>query len=152
MNSCYNFSMTNTDKPRVGLGIIILNDEGKVLIGKRKGGHAQKYSIPGGSLELGESFEKGAIREIKEETNLDIFEPKVIAITNNLETFKNEGKHFISIALLASKYSGEFKNMEPDKCEGWEWLDPKKLPEPHFDASRLAIKCFLENSFYEGLK
>ena len=42
------------------------------MVGKRKGSHAQKYSIPGGSLGLGETFEKGAIREIKEETNLDI--------------------------------------------------------------------------------
>ena len=61
-----------TNHPRVGLGIIIVNKEGNILIGKRKGSHAQKYSIPGGHLDLGETFEQGAIREIKEETNLDI--------------------------------------------------------------------------------
>ncbi len=141
-----------TNHPKVGLGIIIVNKDGNILIGKRKGSHAQKYSIPGGHLDLGETFEQGAIREIKEETDLDILEPKVIAITNNLETFKEEGKHYISIILLVTKYSGELKNMEPEKCEGWNWVNPKELPHPHFDASTLGVKCYLNGSFYEGIK
>jgi 8-oxo-dGTP diphosphatase len=95
--------------PRVGLGIIIVNDKGEILVGKRKGGHAQKYSIPGGHLDLGETFEAGAIREVKEETNLDIERPKVIAVSNNLETFRSEGKHYISVFLLAESFSGDLK-------------------------------------------
>lgn len=138
--------------PRIGLGIIIVNKEGRILIGKRRGSHAQKYSIPGGHLEMGETFEIGATREIKEETDLDIFEPKVIAVTNNLETFKEEGKHYISIILLVRKYSGELKNLEPEKCEGWIWCDPHKLPKPHFDASTLGVSCYLKSSFYEGIR
>ena len=144
--------MENIERPKVGLGIIIVNNDGFVLIGKRKGSHAQEYSIPGGHLDLGETFEEGAIREIKEETNLDIFEPKVIAVTNNLETFRKEGKHYISVILLVTRFSGELKNMEPNKCEGWVWTDPKELPEPHFDASRLGIECFMKNSAYEGIR
>ena len=49
--------------PKVGLGVIIVNKDGNILIGKRKGSHAQKYSIPGGHLEIGETFEQGTIRE-----------------------------------------------------------------------------------------
>lgn len=143
---------TNLERPKVGLGIIIINEEGKILIGKRIGSHAEKYSIPGGHLDLGETFEVGAIREIKEETNLDIIEPKVIAVTNNLETFGTEGKHYISIILLAKKFSGELRVMEPEKCESWTWQDPHNLPEPHFDASRLGVTCYLSQSFYEGIK
>ena len=143
--------MRNFDYPQVGLGIIIVNNEGKVLIGKRKGSHVQKYAIPGGYLDLGETFEQGAIREAKEETNLDILDSKVIAVTNNLETFKEEGRHYISVILLVTKFSGELKNMEPEKCEDWEWVDPKNLPLPHFDASRLGIECYLKGSFYEGI-
>jgi len=143
--------MENYSRPTVGLGIIIVNEEGNILVGKRKGSLAPKYSIPGGNLEIGESFEGGAIREVKEETNLDITEIKVIAVTNNLETYKEEGKHHISIVLLATKYSGELKNTEPQKIESWNWVDPKKLPEPHFDASHLGVQCYLKDSFYEGL-
>lgn len=140
------------DLPKVGLGIIIVNSDGKILVGKRIGGHAQKYSIPGGHLDLGETFELGAIREAKEETNLDLENPRVIAITNNLETYREEGKHYISVILLANKYSRDLKNMEPNKCGGWLWADPRNLPEPHFDASRLAVACYLNKSVYEGIK
>ncbi len=136
-------------KPRVGLGVIIVNDEGKILIGKRKNSHAPYYSIPGGSLELGETFEDGAIREIKEETDLDIQSPQVIAVTNNLETYRNDGVHFISIVLLVKNFTGELKNMEPEKCEEWLWVDPNNLPLPHFDASLMGVACYLEKIFYK---
>ena len=150
LNICYTFRMD--DRPKIGLGIIIVNADGKILIGKRKGSHAQKYSIPGGHLDMGETFEAGATREIKEETNLDIKNPEVIAVTNNLETYKEEGKHYISIVLLVKTYTGELTLMEPHKCEEWLWVDPKQLPEPHFDASRLGVECYLKHSFYEGIK
>jgi len=125
-----------------------MNPEGEILVGKRKNSHAPFYSIPGGNLELGETFEEGAIREIKEETNLDLLGPEVIAVTNNLETYRNEGLHYISVVLIASNYSGELKNMEPEKCEEWLWVDPSKLPTPHFDASRMAVECYLDKKFY----
>lgn len=137
------------NKPKVGLGIVIINHDGKVLIGKRKGAHAPYYSIPGGNLDLGETFEAGAAREVKEETNLDIKKPEVIAVTNNLETYRGEGWHYISIILLVKDFSGELKIMEPEKCAEWLWVDPKNLPLPHFDASRMAITCYLENVFYK---
>ena len=136
-------------KPGVGLGVIIVNCNGKILILKRKGSHAPYYSIPGGHLELGETFEEGAIRETKEETDLDIIDPKVIAVTNNLETYRNEGLHFISIVLLAENFSGDLKIMEPEKHDELLWADPKKLPMPHFDASKRGVACYLENKFYK---
>ncbi len=134
--------------PKVGIGVIILNDK-KILVGKRTGTHAQKYSIPGGHLEIGETFEDAAIREIKEETNLLISDPKVICITNNLETFTEEGLHYISIILFTDRYSGLLKNLEPEKCEEWLWVEPDKLPEPHFDASRRGVDGYLTNRFYK---
>ncbi|MFH1254518.1 MAG: NUDIX domain-containing protein [bacterium] len=128
---------------------MIINAEGKILIGKRKGEHAPYYSIPGGKLDLGETFEAGIIREIKEETNLDILDPKVIALTNNLETFQHESRHFISVILEVKNFSGELKIMEPEKCEGWQWVDPTDLPQPHFEASQLGVACYLQKVFYK---
>ena len=101
----------------VGVGIIILRHDGKILVGKRKGKHAQKYAIPGGSIIAGESFAEAVIREAKEETNLVIYNPVVINITNNLETYREEGIHTASITLFTEDFSGELKIMEPDKCE-----------------------------------
>src|SRR3989338_1099425 len=135
--------------PRVGLGEIVINKEGKVLVGLRQGSHAPYYSIPGGHLELGETFEDGARREVKEETNFDAKDLRVIAITNNLETFRHEGLHYISVILLVKEFSGDLKNMEPNKCKEWVWVDPTDLPLPHFDASKRAITCYLESTFYK---
>jgi 8-oxo-dGTP diphosphatase len=135
-------------KPRIGIGVIIQNPDGKILVAKRKGSHAPYYSIPGGHLETGETFEECAIREVKEEHGITIKLPKVIAVTNNLETYRNEGLHYISIILLAGSFSGKPMINEPDKCEEILWVDPTDLPQPHFDASSLGVKCFLENKFY----
>jgi len=133
---------------KVGLGVIIEKD-GQILIGKRVGQHAPYYSIPGGTLEPGETFEQGAVREIKEETNLDIVNPEVIAVTNNLETFKKESVHYISIILVVKSFEGDTQIMEPDKITEWQWVDPKKLPQPHFDGSRQGVECYLDNKFYK---
>ncbi|PLS81282.1 ADP-ribose pyrophosphatase [Candidatus Saccharibacteria bacterium] len=140
-----------TQKPGVGLGVIILNDKGHILLGKRLGSHAPYWSIPGGKLELGETFEEGAIREINEEHGITILQPKVIALTNNLRTYRSEGVHFISVILLAKGYSGEPQILEPDKCQDLMWADPHALPMPHFDASGLAIRCFLNGTVYVGI-
>lgn len=104
--------------PRVGVGVILTNAQGQVLLGKRKGSHAPYWSIPGGHLEVGESFESAAIREVAEETGLQIHGPEVVAVTNNLETWRESGLHYISVTLLAQA-EGEPQLLEPEKCEGW---------------------------------
>ncbi|MGF1756905.1 NUDIX hydrolase [Photobacterium sagamiensis] len=133
--------------PKVGIGIITVNDRGEILVGKRKNSHAPYYSIPGGHLEIGETFSECAIREMKEETGITIYNPEVIAVTNNLATYRESGKHYISIALLVTDFSGEPELKEPDKCEGWQWVDPNNLPYPHFDASEQSIRCYLAKEF-----
>ena len=130
--------------------VILVNLDGKILVGKRRVKPALKFSIFGGGLEMGETFEQTAIREAKEETNLDIKNPKVIGLTNNIQTYNEEGMHSISVILLATEFSGELKVMEPDKCESWFWSDPHDLPEPHYEASRIAIECYLEKVFYKN--
>ncbi|MBR9675902.1 NUDIX domain-containing protein [Candidatus Woesearchaeota archaeon] len=133
---------------KVGLGVIIVNSDGKVLVGKRKNIIAPFYSIPGGGLDDGETFEDGAKREILEETSLILNKIEVIGLTNNLETYKKEKFHSVSVVLFCDDFSGEPKLLEPDKCEGWSWEDPENLPLPHFDASKMAIENYLEKRFY----
>ncbi|GAA4892848.1 NUDIX hydrolase [Ferrimonas pelagia] len=141
-----------THRPRVGIGIILRRHDGKILLGQRRGSHAPYWSIPGGHLELGETFEQCAIREMAEETGLQIEAPQVIAVTNNLETYQQEGVHSISVCLLAHHNGAQPSNLEPDKCAGWHWFDPHSpLPQPHFDASRQSIECYLSQQFYRPL-
>ena len=69
---------------RVGCGCVVVNDAfpGCVLLGERKGSHgAGKLALPGGHLELGESWEDCLLREVQEETNLSIENIKLIHVT-----------------------------------------------------------------------
>ncbi len=57
--------------PRVGVAVFVLNEKGHVLVGKRTGSHgAGTLALPGGHLELHESFDECAARETYEETGL----------------------------------------------------------------------------------
>ncbi len=136
------------ERPGVGIGVIIQNSKGEILVGKRKGSHSPFYSIPGGHLELGETFEEAAIKEVMEETGLTLLHPKVIGVTNNLRTYAMENKHYVSVILLATDFEGELQVMEPLKCESWFWCFPPDIPKPHFDASEFAVECWLNNQFY----
>jgi len=135
-------------QPKVGVGVIIQNVHKEILIGKRIGSHAPFYSIPGGHLENGETFEEAAIKEVFEETGLIIKNPIVYGVTNNLRTYKIENKHYVSINLFVNEYEGELENKEPHKCEGWDWYPLSQIPQPHFDASEFAIECFVKKQFY----
>lgn len=60
------------ERPKVGSAILI-EHEGKFLLGKRNKINAQgKWIIPGGKVEWGETIEEAGVRELKEETGLDV--------------------------------------------------------------------------------
>lgn len=123
---------------RVGVGVFIVKDN-KILLGKRKNAHEEgTWSLPGGHLEFNETIEECAIREVKEETNLEVSNPKIITLTQ--DKFEKEEKHYITVFTQVTYEGGEVKNKEPHKCEKWEWFEWEKLPENLF----LALKNFKE--------
>jgi 8-oxo-dGTP diphosphatase len=116
--------------PQVGVGILVV-ENGRVLLGKRKGSHgAGTWSAPGGHLEFGESIEACARREVLEETNLALKNLRLGPFTSNV--FESEKKHYVTVFVIAAPASATLKTMEPDKCEGWVWFEWSDLPEPLF--------------------
>ncbi len=129
------------EKPGVGVGVIIRRGN-KVLFGKRKGAHgAGTWSFPGGKLDLWETPEECAMREVEEETGLKIKNLKESIYTNDM--FREENNHYVTLFFVADHDSGEAKLMEPKKCEGWDWFEWNKLPEPLFSP----IKEYLNKGF-----
>ena len=116
------------NRPKVGIGVIIIKD-GKILLGKRKSAHGTGFwGFAGGYLEFNESWENCARRETLEETGLQIKNIRFATATNDI--FPTEGRHHITIMMLADYDSGEPIIMEPEKCEKWEWFEWNQLPQP----------------------
>jgi len=81
--------------PEPTVGALIFNQEDKVFLmtsPKWQG----KYSLPGGHIELGETFEEAVKREVKEETNLDVFDIQFLMTQESIfsEEFYKK-KHFV---------------------------------------------------------
>ena len=122
--------MNTQTRPRVGLGVLVLK-EGKVLVGKRIGAHgANTWQPPGGHLEMNETWEQCARREVKEETGMEIEKIEFVQATNDI--MNSEGKHYITIFVKAQWKSGEPEVREPEKCLGWEWAEWNAVPSPQF--------------------
>ena len=116
--------------PRVGLGVFIFKD-GKFLMIERQGSHgAGSWSVPGGWMEPGESFEETAKREIKEEVGIKIRNLRFGAITNNI--FPEDDLHSVTVWMLSEYDSGEVENLEPQKISRIAWKDFDSLPPQLF--------------------
>jgi 8-oxo-dGTP diphosphatase len=131
---------------RVGVGVFVFKD-GTFLLQKRQGSHGEgTWSLPGGHLEYGESFEDTARREVKEESDLNIKNVCFGAVTNDL--FVDEHKHYVTIWMVSDWESGEVKNMEPTKCSEQRWVTFDTLPEPLF----LTWNQLFASEFYDQIK
>lgn len=127
---------------RPGVGVLaILRYDNKVLLGKRKGSHGHgEWCFPGGHLELNESLEECAKREVFEETGIDLKGISTVDGHYTNDIFKKENKHYLT---LYQKYTVEECYCpiltEPEKCFQWDWFDVNQLPEPLF----LSVKNYL---------
>lgn len=139
-------------KVGAGFGVMILKNR-KILLGKRHEDSKKAdselhgegtWTMPGGKLEFGESFEEGAVREVKEETGIEIKNPKVICVNND----KNEHAHFITIGLLVTEFKGIEKIMEPDEITIWKWFKSKELPKNIFPPSKKILENYKQKKFY----
>ncbi len=121
------------DRPFIAVDAFITRTsptgEKQVLLGKRKKVIGNKmWHIPGGHIRFGETFEQALIREVKEETGLDIKKGKILWIEENFLG----GSHHITITFQAELKDPNQKpeNKEPEKCYGWKWFDIQNLPAP----------------------
>ncbi len=136
-----------------GCGVILINDKGQILMGRRSNNpltadsemHEEgTWSLPGGNIEYGETFYEAGIREVKEETDIDASNLEVFCV----QTDMNEYAHYVSVGMISKVFSGTPKVMEPDEIVCWEWFDKDNLPNNVFSASKKTIECFLNNKFY----
>ena len=131
----------------VGAGVIIYKN-GRVLLQKRRDNGL--WADHGGCVEIGESVEETAKRELFEETGLtanklDFF--NIYSGKDTLYTYPNGDKAYLIITLwICEDYCGEIK-IEENEVEELKWFDVNDMPK---DISPTLTKAF--NDFVEYIK
>ena len=134
--------MTERKLPKIGVAVVVVKD-GKVLIGKRLGAHGgETWQLPGGHLEMFESWDECAQRETMEEAGVKITNLQFVGATNDIMT--DSGKHYITLFMRAQHESGEAMICEPDSCGGWEWFDWDDIPTPRFSP----LQRFIDQGYH----
>lgn len=123
------------ETPKVGVGVIIRDNSGRILLQKRKGAHGEgEWSLPGGHMELGECFDGVCKREVKEETGIPIAGVKPLFFTNDI--FEEDGLHYVTLFFEAywdaSIWKEKARIMEPNKTTEMGWFSKGGLPTPLF--------------------
>ena len=126
---------------RTGVGIIVLNNNNKVFVGKRKDNPVDKWQMPQGGVNKDEDFMNAMKRELVEETSI-----KSIKVLKELEYFL---EYELPENLLGIIWKGKFRgqkqkwfitrflgeekeiNLNTKHAEfiDWKWIEPKFLPE-----------------------
>ncbi|MCX6798300.1 MAG: NUDIX domain-containing protein [Candidatus Falkowbacteria bacterium] len=128
-------------RPRGGVGVYIINERQELLLLLRNSVHAAGFWCPpGGHIEYGESFLQAAVKETKEESDINVSVVETIGVTGDV--YPAEQKHYITVHLKAVKYDGEAKLMEPNKFSALKWWPLQELPANIFPA----VKSFLEGN------
>ena len=125
--------------PRVSIGVII-EKEGKFLLGQRFGSHGEgEWCFPGGHVDYGESLEQACQRELKEETGLNASEFEFVCVVEEKRYIESDGKHFVMIGFKAKSFAGEPQEQPEEKTKNWTWFDKDKLPQPLLEATGIFI-------------
>lgn len=139
------FDKENEDRPYVAANAVIIKkikNKEHILLGKRKNvaGHGHYY-VPGGHIKRGEKIKDCLKREVKEETGLNIEVEKFVWVEENFE-----GPHHITLyyETILKDLNQKPKNLEPEKCYGWDWYPIDKPPKPLWQTLEEFLKKYFK--------
>jgi putative (di)nucleoside polyphosphate hydrolase len=126
---------------RIGVGIIVLNKYNKVFVGKRKDNPGDKWQMPQGGVDNGETYIQAMHRELIEETSI-----KNIKIIKEVERileyelpknligiiwkgkFRGQKQKWFIVKFLGQDSEINLNTKHPEFIE-WKWLEPEELPK-----------------------
>ena len=134
--------MTESNLPlRSGVGVIVLNNENQVFVGKRKDNPIDKWQMPQGGVNYKEDFLSAMKRELEEETSI-----KNVKVLKELEgsfeyelpkellgiiwkgKFRGQKQKWFIVRFLGEENEINLKTKHPEFIE-WKWVDMEDLPK-----------------------
>ena len=141
---------------RNGVGVIILNNENKVFVGKRKDNPVNKWQMPQGGVEIGESYLSAMKRELYEETSIKsikilreidgFFEyelPKNLVGIIWKGKFRGQKQKWFITRFIGSENEINLQTKNPEFIE-WKWIIPDELPKTIVDFKKKMYVELLE--------
>lgn len=114
----------------VAAGVLLLNENNELLLQRRVDNGYWGY--PGGAMELGESFEECAIREVFEETGLVCNDLEILAVESGKEGHyiypNGDEVYIVSMTYISRNYTGECK-VDCDEASEQKFFSLKELPD-----------------------
>lgn len=114
----------------VGVGAIIIDNEGKYLLaqrGKNAKNEKGKWEFPGGTIEFGDKMSETIIREIAEELEVEIELLEHLPPIDHI--IPEEKQHWITSGFVSKIVKGEPRIVEPEKCEAIGWFTLEEIEE-----------------------
>ena len=130
---------------RNGVGVIVLNNENKVFVGKRKDNPVDRWQMPQGGVDLGESYLSAMKRELYEETSITSIEILrevdgffEYELPNNLVgiiwkgKFRGQKQKWFIAKFIGNENEINLQTKNPEFIE-WKWIIPDELPKTIVD-------------------
>jgi ADP-ribose pyrophosphatase len=114
--------------PLVGVGAVVVKDGQVLLVCRANDPNRGQWSIPGGTVELGETLAQAATREVREECQIEVEAGEVLS-TVDLIRRDEQGRiryHYVLVDLVARYLGGE-------PVAGTDALDARWVEEAEFD-------------------
>jgi len=117
-------------QPRLGCGAVIQRADGAVLLVQRgrppEQGH---WGLPGGKVDFMEKVEDAVVREIQEETGLQVRVERLLCVVDHFEPAL--GQHWVApVYLVRVPATAQAERREPEAILALAWFQPDALPAP----------------------
>ncbi|MDO8518190.1 MAG: NUDIX domain-containing protein [bacterium] len=132
---------------------LFLEKDGKFLISRRcnTGYQDGNYQVPAGHVDEGELPSEALIREAKEEIGIDLFPNDFELVHVSYRPKHDNTDNRVDFFFRAKNWSGEVKNMEPNKCDDLKWVTVDELPKTMTAHVRDALECMQKGIFFKEL-